>query len=298
MTVETLQVDDTSDSADAPEVEKESIDAYEARVATEGFQSLVEDLDDSPEVEAESAPEVAHEEVAAAPEKDDYTSKILAEATRLLAEVKDIRAPKAEAPVVKEDRSLADQYNLLLTDRAEMARVMESEDIGLDPTSRKDVALFRNMVTRELDKELRNKEIAERDSRIAALEAKINGWETAAALRQKAAKSNEAWSAGTAAFNLDADPELKQTLRAAVDSLVHDGLDPTDAVRSVIKPFEKILPKKGPTVSAKSEELIEKSRAAAIAAVVGKGANRATAFKRGTTDTKSLEDFESKFFGN
>lgn len=283
--------DDVTEAQDSPSAEaKESIQEYEARVSTEGIQIQEEAPEEIPETQEDP---VETPEAVAEPKGPDLAQVLAAQAEatnrqtqllELLAKVRE-EAPKASDA----EPTLSDNYTRMLTDRRYMAEVMRHEDIDLDPTLKNDVALFRNMVSHELEKEVAKA----KDNRIAALEEKLKGWEVAAQTQFKAREAKSVWAEATKDFNLD--PELHETLHSAVNALVQDGTSPKEAVAAILKPFLKLLPRKEGATPTRDPEA---ARAIAAAAITGKGANRITPFKRGTTDTASIKDFEAKFFRN
>jgi hypothetical protein len=271
--------------------ETESIEAFEERVSTEGYETS----DDSTEAEEI---ETADEETAEAESEQlplpgmaeflKAQSDLSTRQTELLERLAAVKEPSKATP--KAETAL-ESYNRLLNDRHSMASAMEHPDVGLDPTDTNHVALFRNMVHNLILEEQTNTY----NSKLQALESKLQQWEHIAVQRQRAQVADTAWKAATSEYAMDA--ELAETLHAAALSLIQEGTDPKQAIQAVIRPFAKILPKKGTTAAARPIRSPEAARGIAVAAVAGRGANTNQAFRRGTTTSRSIADLENKIFG-
>jgi hypothetical protein len=290
MSDETVQVEGSTPEGGS--AQKESLLEFEARVSSEGY-TVPEETSTNEETQVEAEVPPAEE-----PKGPDLAQVLAGQAeatkrqTELLEQLAKVRSEvtKTEPP----GPNIVEQYKSLLTDRHKMAEAMRHEDIDLDPTSRKDVALFRNMVSHELEREERRVEREEAKNRIEALENKLKGWETAAQAQQKARQVEASWTEATKDYTVEG--ETAETLYSAVSALVSQGTEPKVAVSTVLKPFLKLLPKKAPEGVVAQANDPNVARALAAAAVTGKGANRSGAFKRGTTTSASLKDFEKSFF--
>ena len=212
---------------------------------------------------------------------------------RLLAERERETARATEAP---KGPSLEDQYTRLLQDHRAAAQAMQHPDINLDPTNVEHVALFRNMAYTALMEE-RDKS---RAAQMATLQARLDAFELERTASARQGQVSIAWDKATSAYDLSGEDakETVETLRSAIDSLVQGGTAPEEAVQSVLKPFARLLPKRGTSPGAAQPRSADAARGLAAAAVVGRGANRTQALRRGTTDERALRDFEKSLFGS
>jgi len=291
MDVENTGVEDTDGVGTNDE--PESIEEFEARVSEDGVEydtSGAADADDAIDETGEGAVDAAPAQPAL-PGMEEYfrtQNEIAARQTELLERLSAAR--EGPSPTQAKEQTQLEAYQQLLTDRHEMARAMAHPDVALNPTDTNHVALFRNMVHNLILEE----QTTAYNAKLQALEAKLQGWEQQSQQRHRAQSAESVWAKETANFAMDSD--LSETLRSAVASLVQDGTDPTEAVRAVLKPFAKLIPKKS-AAAPKTPRSAEAARGIAIAAVSGRGANTSQQFRQGTTSTTSIAELENRLFG-
>lgn len=287
---ETLHAMEDGFAAPSPTEDTDEIVASEEENIPEGDEHSPE----GEEIEAAPAAEVPESNpLLDVVRENTESAKRAAELYERLLREREQAAKPAEAP---KGPTLEEQYTRLLQDHRAAAQAMQHPDINLDPTNVEHVALFRNMTYTALMEE-RDKSRAEQ---VSKLEARLAAFELERTASARQGQVSVAWDKATAAYDLSGEDakETVETLRAAIDSLVQGGTAPEEAVQSVLKPFARLLPKKGTSPAASQARSPEAARGLAAAAVAGRGANRSQALRRGTTDERALRDFEKSLFGS